>query len=164
MFIKWQDDLKVLNVQKDIIKALLADNHRLMTTIIELKRERVKSRSEKESLSKNIRMLSTGTNSLDEILSKEKSGGKNNSHSKGKQKIEFVQAENVKSYANVTTPSGRDLWKSVIAPNLSGYVIFVARLVTYNLTVTSYLIYVTNPPMFLVSCITFIIVPWNHKI
>ena len=52
LFLKWQDDLKFLNVQKDRIEILLANNHRLVTTIADLKRELAKSRTEKESLSR----------------------------------------------------------------------------------------------------------------
>ena len=37
LFNKWQDNLNVLNVQKERIEMLMADNHRLMITIAELK-------------------------------------------------------------------------------------------------------------------------------
>lgn len=65
LFNKWQDDLKVLNVQKERIELLLVDSHRLTPIITKLK-------CEKESICKNIQMLNIGTDSLEDILSKGK--------------------------------------------------------------------------------------------
>lgn len=62
-------------MQKERIESLLADNHRLMSTITKLKCDLSQTRIEKESLCKNIRMLNIGIDSLEEILSKGKAAG-----------------------------------------------------------------------------------------
>lgn len=41
LFKKWQDDLKVLDVQKEWIEFLLANNHTLMSTIVDLKHDQL---------------------------------------------------------------------------------------------------------------------------
>lgn len=67
--------MKVLDIKKERIESLLTDNHCLMSIIAKLKRELVQSKAEKKSMVKNIRMLNSGTESLEYILSKGKSSG-----------------------------------------------------------------------------------------
>lgn len=76
LFNKWQDDLKVLDVQKGLIKSLMADNHRLMSTIVDLKCELSQMRA-KDLVCKSVRMLNSGIEALEEIITKGKTTGDN---------------------------------------------------------------------------------------
>lgn len=67
-FNKWREDMKVLDIQKKKkrIESLLAHNHRLMSIIVELKRE-LATKAENESMYKNIWILNSGIESLENI-------------------------------------------------------------------------------------------------
>lgn len=50
----------------------MADNYRLMSTIADIKHELNQVRAEKDSMCNSIRMLNSGTDALEEILTKGK--------------------------------------------------------------------------------------------
>ncbi|TYK19748.1 Receptor-like protein 12 [Cucumis melo var. makuwa] len=64
----WKEDQELLKQHQERFLTLFKDNHRLMTTISTLKFEHRKVRSEYETLVKSVRMLSPGTQRLDNIL------------------------------------------------------------------------------------------------
>lgn len=54
---KCEEDQKILKLQKEKIQDLMEDNHRLITTVSTLKMELRDVRSEFESLSKFVKLL-----------------------------------------------------------------------------------------------------------
>lgn len=63
-------------MQKGLIKSLMADNHRLMSTIVDLKCELSQMRA-KDLVCKSVRMLNSGIEALEEIITKGKTTGDN---------------------------------------------------------------------------------------
>lgn len=70
--IKWEEDQEVLKLQKERIQALMEDNHRLMTMISALKMELRDVCSEFKSLSKSVKLLTSSTESLYNLLNERK--------------------------------------------------------------------------------------------
>ncbi|TYK01584.1 putative envelope-like protein [Cucumis melo var. makuwa] len=87
----WEEDQKVLNQQQEKIMILTKENLRLMEKISELKDELKNAKKEYDTLNKSVRMLSLGTSTLDEILSKEKV--KNDKKGIGYSKGEFSKTK-----------------------------------------------------------------------
>lgn len=68
----WTKDSQAFTVQKERIEKLIENNHGLMCTIHELKKELKASRIERESMTKLVHMLNSSTDDLNKILSSSK--------------------------------------------------------------------------------------------
>lgn len=65
---KWVEESQVLDKQSALILSLTEDKTRLLETIIDLKREISRLNGELDQMTKSVRMLNSGTDSLDNIL------------------------------------------------------------------------------------------------
>jgi len=65
---KWVEDSHVLDKQSALILTLTEDKARLLETIVDLKKEVSRLNGELDQMTKSVRMLNSGTDSLDKIL------------------------------------------------------------------------------------------------
>ena len=65
---KWVEESQVLDKQSALIQALTEDKTRLLQTIVDLKHEVSCLNGELDQMTKSVRMLNSGTDSLDKIL------------------------------------------------------------------------------------------------
>ena len=65
---KWVEESQVLDKQSALILALTEDKTRLLQTIVDLKHEVSRLNEELDQMTKSVRMLNSGTDSLDKIL------------------------------------------------------------------------------------------------
>ena len=65
---KWVEESHVLDKQSALILSLTEDKASLLETIVDLKREVSRLNGELDQMTKSVRMLNSGTDSLDKIL------------------------------------------------------------------------------------------------
>ena len=73
LFRKLKEDQIMLKQQSERIQVLMEDNHRYLSSLATLKDELKEARNEFEFLSKYVKMLKSGTQSLENILNDGKS-------------------------------------------------------------------------------------------
>lgn len=66
---RWFEDAQAIVVQKERIWKLMEENHHVLSTISELKKELKASKGDVEAMTKSICMLNSSTDDLNNILS-----------------------------------------------------------------------------------------------
>ena len=76
---QWKENSPARAIQKENIQKLLDENQQLLTVISSLKPKLKEAKIEYEKMFKSVKMLNSGTNSLNQILNT----GKNSSNKHG---------------------------------------------------------------------------------